>query len=232
MSNQLLSTEELTTRFYSVKEQRDRFLGFCRAVCPESPRGAAVWDHETGNMFRELLNCDRARLVDLLDKAASYCPVHVQDEIRKALNAPRPAHPSRLVEALKAIRDPEHCLTAFTVQGLRDIATAALQEIDPKNDYSGCVGVEREPEQLEGFNCYAGFCPPSPHCVCPMCGKSGSIVNQCGCDPGNTPTRIEEPVVHDDADMPVPNTCVECGEIAVGYDEGTPLCAAHHRSRR
>lgn len=187
MSNQLLSTEELTARFYSVKEQRDRFLGFCRAVCPESPKGASVWDHETGSMFRELLNRDRSRLIDLLDNAASYCPVHVQDEIRAALMAPRPAHPARLIEALKAIRDPEHCLTAFTVQGLRDIATAALQEIDPRNDYSECTGLPREPEQLEGFDCSAGFAPRG--FVCPTCGKVGKIVNECGCDPNNMPTQ-------------------------------------------
>jgi len=140
MSHQMLSIEELTERFYSVKEQRDRFLAFCRVVCPESPKGASVWDHEVGAMFRELLDKDRAKLIELLDRVQCYCPVHVQDEIRAVIKTPRPSHPSRLIEALKAIRDPEHCMTAFTVQGLRDIATAALQEIDPRNDYSGCTG--------------------------------------------------------------------------------------------
>lgn len=108
-------------------------------------------------MYCELREKDRNRLVELLDKAASVCPVSAQDEILAAIASPAPEHPSRLIEALKAIRDPEHCLTAFTMQGLRDIAAAALQEIDPKQDYSGCAGAE----QLEGFDCRAGFAPGS-----------------------------------------------------------------------
>jgi hypothetical protein len=140
VTNQKLTIEELTARFYAVKEQRDRFLGFCRVVCPESPNGTAIWDREVGTMYRELVAKDRAKLTDLLDRAASYCPVSVQDEIREAIKSRPQSHPSRLIEALKAIRDPEHCLTAFTVQGLRDIAAAALEEIDPSNDYSSCLG--------------------------------------------------------------------------------------------
>lgn len=142
MNNQL-SMEDLTERFYVVKEQRDRFLAFCRIVLPDNPRGYGIWDHEVAHMYCELREKDRNRLVDLLDKAASFCPVSVQDEIRAAISAPATGHPSRLIEALKAIRDAEHCLTAFTVDGLRSIAAAALQEIDPKNDYSECTGVER-----------------------------------------------------------------------------------------
>lgn len=188
MSNQTLDIEELTGRFYQVKEQRDRFLGFCRVVCPENPTGAAVWDREIGVMFRELLDLDREKLTNLLDRVQCYCPVPIQDEIRTAIKAQRHRHPSRLIEALKAIRDAEHCLTAFTVQGLRDIATAALQEIDPSNDYSECTGLPREPEQLEGFDCSAGFAPRG--FICPMCGKPGKIVNECDCDPNNMPTRV------------------------------------------
>jgi hypothetical protein len=140
--NNSLSMEELTSRFYAVKEQRDRFIGFCRTVLPETPKGGGLWDHQVGTMFRQLLDSDRQRLEDLLDKAASYCPVAIQDEIRAAISSPNvPEHPARLIEALKAIADSEHCLTAFTVSGLRDIAVAALQEIDPANDYSECVGV-------------------------------------------------------------------------------------------
>lgn len=142
--NNVLSREELTDRFYVVKEQRDRFLAFCRVVCPESTKGAALWDHEVGNMFRELMERDRAKLCGLLDKAASYCPVSVQDEIRKVIAAPRPPHPSRLIEGIKAIADHEHRLTAHSVQGLRYIAQAVLDEIDPANDYSDCVGFDGE----------------------------------------------------------------------------------------
>ena len=32
-------------------------------------------------------------------------------------------------------------------------------------------------------------------------------------------------------DQPEADTCCECGELAVGYSEGTPYCAAHYRSR-
>ena len=32
-------------------------------------------------------------------------------------------------------------------------------------------------------------------------------------------------------DEPQPDTCHECGELAVGYSEGTPYCAAHYRTR-
>lgn len=126
---------ELTELFYSVKEQRDRFLAFCRTVCPESPKGSAIWDHEVGNMFRELLDRDRQRLRDLLDETEKFCPVRLQDKIRNSRKSTPPPHPSRMLEALKAISDQEHCLTKHTVKGLRDIATAALQEIDPKDDY-------------------------------------------------------------------------------------------------
>lgn len=34
-----------------------------------------------------------------------------------------------------------------------------------------------------------------------------------------------------DSDEPEPDTCHECGELAVGYSEGTPYCGAHYRSR-
>lgn len=34
-----------------------------------------------------------------------------------------------------------------------------------------------------------------------------------------------------DLSPPEPDTCHECGELAVGYSEGTPYCAAHYRSR-
>lgn len=135
---------ELTAMFYQTKEQRDRFLAFCRVVCPESPKGAAMWDHEIGTMFRELAAKDRQHLRDLLDEAEKFCPVWMQDKIRASRKNTPPPHPSRLIEALKAIRDPEHCLTQYTVQGLRDIATAALEEIDPKNDYSSCTGPDVE----------------------------------------------------------------------------------------
>ena len=130
---------ELTELFYMVKEQRDRFLGFCRIVCPEHPKGTAVWDHEVGAMFLELMTADRQRLRDLLDECEKFCPVWMQDKIRESRKVAPPTHPSRLIEALKAIADHEHCLTRHTVQGLRDIAMAALQEIDPKNDYSSCT---------------------------------------------------------------------------------------------
>lgn len=137
---QELTIEQLTARFYVVKSQRDRFVEFCRAVLPSN--GQDTWDHSTGDMFRQLIERDRASLMELLDRAASFCPVPIQDEIRKAIAKRKDTvHPARLVEALKAIADPEHCLTANSAQGLRDIAAAALQEIDPKNDYSSCVGV-------------------------------------------------------------------------------------------
>lgn len=32
-------------------------------------------------------------------------------------------------------------------------------------------------------------------------------------------------------DEPEPDTCAECGELAAGFDDGTPLCAAHYRSK-
>ena len=31
---------------------------------------------------------------------------------------------------------------------------------------------------------------------------------------------------------PEPDTCCECGEVAVGYDECSPYCAAHYSSRQ
>jgi hypothetical protein len=36
-----------------------------------------------------------------------------------------------------------------------------------------------------------------------------------------------------DDQMPHPNTCDECGELAVGYDadNGASLCAAHYRAK-
>jgi hypothetical protein len=133
-----LGAEELTARFYQIKEQRDRFLAFCRVVCPEHPKGTALWDHEIDSTFVELMQRDRAKARDLLDEAASYGPVEVQDRIRMQIAAmTKPiGHPGRLIEALKAIADPEHCLTAHTLQGLRDIAKAAFDEIDPAFDYS------------------------------------------------------------------------------------------------
>ena len=35
----------------------------------------------------------------------------------------------------------------------------------------------------------------------------------------------------DEADLAAGTTCRNCGEIAVGYDEGSPYCAAHYQSR-
>jgi hypothetical protein len=32
---------------------------------------------------------------------------------------------------------------------------------------------------------------PAPALLCPRCGRVGAIVNQCGCDPNNMPTRPE-----------------------------------------
>jgi hypothetical protein len=125
-----------------LAEQRDQLLDFCRVVCPTSDGSFSVWDRQTGTMYRELLKRDRDRLLNLLDEASSYCPVALQDRIRHAIS--KESHnknSSRLIEALKAIADPEHCLTGFRVQDLRDIAVAALQEIDRTNDYSSCTGV-------------------------------------------------------------------------------------------
>lgn len=152
-SHNQLTFQELTERFYAIKEQRDKLMAFCRIVCPSAgPATFNKWDHQIGNLYVELRHKDRKRLLDLLDESASYCPVHIQDKIRKLVaEQAKNVHPSRLLEALKAIADHEHCLAAFTVQGLRNIASAALQEIDPKNDYSSCVGPEK-PERPVAYD--------------------------------------------------------------------------------
>lgn len=125
----------VTARLYTIKAQRDKFIEFCRAVLPAN--GHECWDHATGHMFRQLVEQDRDALMNLLDRVQCFCPVPIQDEIRKAISKRKDTvHPSRLVEALRAIADPEHCLTENTVDGLRGVAQAALEEIDPRNDYS------------------------------------------------------------------------------------------------
>lgn len=43
--------------------------------------------------------------------------------------------------------------------------------------------------------------------------------------------EYESQQIQMEQEEPQPDTCHECGELAVGYDEGTPLCAAHYRSR-
>lgn len=56
-------------------------------------------------------------------------------------------------EALRAIADPEHCLTAHTVQGLRIIARAGLDMADPRTDYSTVHGGERTADPNACFYC-------------------------------------------------------------------------------
>lgn len=38
--------------------------------------------------------------------------------------------------------------------------------------------------------------------------------------------------MYDDDEIPQPDSCIECGEIAIGYDQdGTPFCSEHYRAR-
>jgi hypothetical protein len=59
--------------------------------------------------------------------------------------------------------------------------------------------------------------PPPNHCRCGLCGQIY---------PAGDPHRCEY------IDQPQPDTCCECGELAVGFDEGSPYCAAHYQSRQ
>ena len=71
--------------------------------------------------------------------------------------------------------------------------------------------------------------------LCPVCGEmvqitgqtaDGRLIGSCG-DAFSKAAWAAMP----NGEQPEPDTCGECGEIAAGYTEGTPYCAAHYRSR-
>jgi hypothetical protein len=68
--NQTLPIEELTRRFYEVKRQRDNFGDFCAAVCPAND--STTYDAQSGRMFRELMQKDKGKLIDLLKRVAPW----------------------------------------------------------------------------------------------------------------------------------------------------------------
>lgn len=145
VGNNQLAPEDMSQMIYDLKaerdvlkEQRDRFLGFCRTVLPESHEHAACWDREIGAMYVELQKKNRLRLLNFLDSASSYCPIEVQNKVREFIAAEdKRVHPSRLLEALKEIAEYNGSDLVFRdIKRIKDIAIAALQEIGPKNDYS------------------------------------------------------------------------------------------------
>jgi hypothetical protein len=75
----------------------------------------------------------------------------------------------------------------------------------PHDDPNDCVG---------GLDCTD----------CPHCGNHSHGARQ---------IQLGKPCIKSsEQEPPEPDTCHECGELAVGFDEGTPLCAAHYRSQR
>lgn len=70
----------------------------------------------------------------------------------------------RLVDALRAISNSN------TTEGVKNIAIAAMQEIDPKNDYSSCTGVG--PVAPRNF---AGTAQPM---ACANCGEESTNPGQ------------------------------------------------------
>ena len=43
--------------------------------------------------------------------------------------------------------------------------------------------------------------------------------------------EYESQRMQEEQEEPQPDTCCECEELAVGYDDGSPYCASHYRSR-
>jgi len=73
--------QNLSELFYRVKEQRDRFLGFCKAVCPSTEKDYSIWDHKIGNMYKEISQKNKIHLIELLEQAANFCPEDLKQKI-------------------------------------------------------------------------------------------------------------------------------------------------------
>lgn len=71
--------DEKTARVCAAAQD---LIDFCQEVCPSD--SFVPWDADIGVMVKKCQKKDRDNLLELLDEAASYCPVFMQDKIRAA----------------------------------------------------------------------------------------------------------------------------------------------------
>lgn len=189
--NQRLSLEELTERFYFVRDQRNRLLWASRkaldAFDAANRDGKGTWSGKD------------------------------VDEMRMAVAAASAIYQSGLPHVVQQ-RDDEAWMHAACLT----IAETGQKWGDNVHPSPAMKAVYELRQRLDWFEQAAKEARAALFGCREALGSIGNI--------DHAIDLLNKAMRHDE-DPPEPDSCCECGELAAGYDEGSPYCAAHYRSR-